>query len=613
MKKIFLQILIVLPMLLAVILIKPSQVDAWYGCSDQTQRKITACGADPNHPNEEAYEYTCTACNSLDSGACGAQCPVNGGAPIGTCTWGGWQPCNNSGTGPTGTISCVNNPTCTVTQFNNGVGSVDLDIKWQNWKECQDVGVLPPGETLCYYVGAELCVLSEDGVEKIVRSGGSIPGRPSIFPNGGYDNPEFTNIPWIQPGKSIKFSLYETGYTCDSFANCRENGEYKRRQCRGKLIATQTVTGVSAGPTSTPVPTTSTAFYRVSTAPFGTSNNPEWKAYSDNAGMTADVDFGDVAMGTKLTVYAQFKSTTGEIKSFSKEIEYIGTDPVTSSIECSYSPTGEGTEVKILGENFGDQGSKSKVTFNSQTAQIISWGNQMNPTYTPVPTNPTIAEPTSTASASVIVLGISSKSTVLAKISDKLKENLAIPVFLETNSGRRAPKTGQLYCTINVTTVNFVALTACRPPANFGGETRVQIYENTANAKPIFDKKVLVGNDGTMGWAPSSALPIVEVGKKYVLIIKGPKGIAIKKEFTAQTGSTILSDIALPVGDIAPIANPDNTVNSLDYSELKREWNAVTDVTRAGDFNMDNRINSFDYSCMRNSFNITGAQFLTGQ
>lgn len=704
-------------MFFIVLLIKPSQVNAWYGCSAWTQVKTVACGADPKHPNEDAYTYTCTECKSLNSGACGAQCPAGGGAPNGTCTWGGWQPCNNGGGG-----------TC------------------QAGKQTPDIG------SAC-----ATCIESKSaGLTNAIKNLNS-----TLFSSCS--------------GQQVLNYWCNGGISADATSQCNALKSGTCASACGGVTATATPAGPTstpAGPTSTPVPTTFTAFYRVSTAPFGVSNDPEWKVYSNNAGMAADLDFGDVAVGTKLIGYAQFKSTTGEIKSFSKEIEYIGSDPVISSIECGYSPTGEGTEVKILGENFGDQGAKSKVSFNNQSAQIVSWGNKMNPTYTPVPTtatasatptiiptptctvrpacwdatpacempirsdtvycpvtptpetvvatltptpvpvnllnanmqNRTLPDGTSTGSSpdhyainepwfyepgtyalsgsatctgtgctwdiradeyvnssgtptgtsishpngstftvgsgkmftvilqlksgdtatfsnvrltrlsdNATVLGVSSKSTILAKISDKLKESLAIPVFIETNGSRRAPKTGQLYCTINVTTVNFVALTACRPPANFGGETRVQIYENTANTKPIFDKKVLVGNDGTMGWSPSSALPIVEVGKKYVLIIKGPKGIAIKKEFTALPGSTILDNISLPVGDIAPIANPDNTVNALDYSELKREWNAVTDVTRAGDFNMDNRINSFDYSCMRNSFNITGAKFLTGQ
>lgn len=337
----------------------------------------------------------------------------------------------------------------------------------------------------------------------------------------------------------------------------------------------------------TPPPSSFTAFYRVATAPFGVNNDPEWKVYTDDAGMLEDMDFGNVPVGSKLIVYAQFKNTTGQIVSVSKAIDYIGPDPNISSIECNYSPAGDGTEVKITGQNFGSQGSSSKVNFNNKNAQILSWGKQ-------------------TASESATT------STIVAKIGDKLKEDMAIPVFIETGNNRRAPKEGQLFCTIKATTVSFNTMTQCRPPQKFGNSNvRLQIYEQTniSKVKPLYDQKITINADGTPVWTA----PILEVGKNYVLVIKGPQGLGYKKEFTATEGSSALSDLTLPVGDIAPLAAPDNVVNSIDYSELKKEWNPVTDVTRVGDFNLDSRVNSIDYSCMRNSFNVTGAKFLTGQ
>lgn len=343
----------------------------------------------------------------------------------------------------------------------------------------------------------------------------------------------------------------------------------------------------TATPTATPTPSSWTWQYRVSTAPFGVNNNPAWKVYSNDQGMLEDLDFGDVAIGTKLVVYAQFKSTTDQVIDVSKEIEYIGSNPEISSIACSYSPTGEGTEVKISGQNFGDQGTSSKVFFNTQEAQILSWGNQ-----------------TATASAMT--------STIMAKIGDRLQENLAIPLFIITADGRRAPSAGQVYCTIKATTISFNTITQCRPPQTFGNSNvRVQIYEKTAviGVKPVYDQKITINADGTPTWVS----PVLEVGKTYILVIRSPQGLGYQKEFTATVGSTVLQDLNLPVGDISPLANPDNVINSNDYSELTREWSIVSDVTRAGDFNLDKRVNSIDYSCMRNNFNQTGAKFLTGQ
>ncbi|MDO8638036.1 MAG: dockerin type I domain-containing protein [Candidatus Daviesbacteria bacterium] len=532
-----------------------------------------------------------------------------------------------------GEITCDGSPDCT---YNTANPQVALNVTYQGLKECWDLG---GAGTTCNYVGADLCLkvddpalcggvnplCTADGKWKLVASGGNpINGKP-IFPDGSFTRiPPSGGIGWLIQGKKYDFSLFEDPYTATkqvcsspSDTNCLDY-QYKINACHGKFITQKTVdTSGSASTTPTPPtptpagPTTKTAFYRVSNAPFGTSNDPEWKVYDNDAGMTEDLDFGDAAVGTKLTVYAQFKSTTGDIRDVSKQIDYIGPDPEISSIECGYSSTGDGTEVRIYGQNFGDQGSKSKVTFNNQTAQIISWGNQINPTASPSAT-PTQAATDSAMAVSSAVLGVSSKSTIVAKISDLLQEDQAIPVVLETNSGRKAPKEATLFCTIKVTTISFNTLTQCRPPANFGNSNvRVQVYEDTKTpgVKPVYDQKITINADGSPVWTA----PPLEVGKNYVMIIRGPQGLGYEKKFMATAGTTVLSDIILPAGDIAPLASPDNVVNSLDYSELKREWNAISDVTRVGDFNLDNRINSIDYSCMRRNFNDEGARFLTGQ
>ena len=85
------------------------------------------------------------------------------------------------------------------------------------------------------------------------------------------------------------------------------------------------------------------------------------------------------------------------------------------------------------------------------------------------------------------------------------------------------------------------------------------------------------------------------------------------KIFTALQGTTTLNDIPLPMGDIAPAGLPDNAINSFDKGEMSRQWNALSDTSKAADLTSDNRINVFDYNCLKQSSGLSGASFIIGQ
>jgi len=166
-----------------------------------------------------------------------------------------------------------------------------------------------------------------------------------------------------------------------------------------------------------------------------------------------------------------------------------------------------------------------------------------------------------------------------------------------------------------VTTLTFVAKPTCRSSGNFSlDNVRIQIIENVFGASPVFDtlrdnQKVSINAEGQPQWT----VPKLVVGKQYVLIIKGPKTIAVAKIFTALQGTTTLNDIPLPMGDIAPAGLPDNAINSFDKGEMSRQWNALSDTSKAADLTSDNRINVFDYNCLKQSSGLSGASFIIGQ
>lgn len=245
----------------------------------------------------------------------------------------------------------------------------------------------------------------------------------------------------------------------------------------------------------------------------------------------------------------------------------------------------------------------SKAGYQSQTKSVVvpAGDDVVDLDVQLVPTSsPTQTQNLNTLGVSTILY------KVMAKINERFPENLSVPVQLTTADGRSVSGS----CSVNTTTLDFNTVTPCRPAGSFStSDVRVQIYENAQGAKPVFDGKITLGLDGKPSWIP----PKLEIGKNYTMIIKAPKTLALKKEFTALEGTTVLDDVTFPVGDIAPLSLPDEVINSIDKGELVREWTTTVDVTRPADFNMDSRVNSIDYSCMLTSFNKSGEKFLGGQ
>lgn len=291
-------------------------------------------------------------------------------------------------------------------------------------------------------------------------------------------------------------------------------------------------------------------------------------------------------------------------------------DPAISSIKCEYDPSGTGTKITILGKNFGthsEQG-QGNVQAGSETGTILSWGEDLSssnssrstpePTITKATLTPT-SSPAPTASEIPTPTGQlrnQKSSKVVAKIKEKVEG--VIPVRLTLDSG----KVVDGRCGVNTTTVSFSAKLACRPHQNFGTDNvEVKIFEVARGVtRPLTQQKTVISTVGqVLGFEPK-----LEIGKKYALTIKVPKSVAKVVEFTAEEGTTILDNINLPTGDIAPSGGPDGVINSLDKAELVRQWTASTDINRPGDFNLDGRINSLDYSCMKNSFNASDEKFV---
>lgn len=271
-------------------------------------------------------------------------------------------------------------------------------------------------------------------------------------------------------------------------------------------------------------------------------------------------------------VWVRFYDSEGKSKTVHADINYLP-GPVLKSIKCEYDPAGLGTKVVIKGQNFGQYNEQGEggVLVNSQQAAILDWGTED-------------------------VL-----SKIVARVNTKIDGRVPIKVTFDNG------KSIEGICGIDLTSVSVKAIPACRPPDRFTAEkVDLKIYEATSSAaRPFFELATsLDSSGGILGFEPK-----LEIGKKYVLLLKAVKSVAKKVEFTAEDGTTVLGSLSLPVGDIFPAALPDGVINSLDKAELIRQWTISTDVNRSGDFNLDGRINSIDYSCMKQFFNQSDEKF----
>lgn len=353
-------------------------------------------------------------------------------------------------------------------------------------------------------------------------------------------------------------------------------------------------TTAPTAPASTSAPTTHTTRFRVAETEAGLES-AAWQTF---IGTTVPFTFtGNYKEGDTMWVYVQFESSNNGEKTQKpyarSSIKYIGTGPQITRAYCHFGLSGQGTDIELYGLNFGDhdiegQGT-AKVKIAGREARIKMWQSYIPSSPTPV--SSISATPTSN------LLGESTASAyrVLAHLNESVPTNTKIPVVLVNDSGRGS----EASCIIDTTTAELTVKPLCRSGSLALENVSVTLKEAIAGAKPLFNKIVKVDADGKI----SDLNMTLEKGLVYTVVVKGPQSIAKKIPFRGEEGTMVLPPINLPVGDIAPSANPDCKINALDRSELIRQWNNVSDTVRAGDLNQDGRVNSLDWSCMKKSFN----------
>lgn len=302
-----------------------------------------------------------------------------------------------------------------------------------------------------------------------------------------------------------------------------------------------------------------------------------WLPFDGNLGFTIlnDYQFKDPTPGIKF-IWAQFRDPEGHVDTKGPEqIEYLGPPPVMTGLNCSINSTGKGVNFVITGLNFSDKQGSVAVTSNSQVQQlrILNWKpNQISGTLDP--TNPV---PANGQEYQVLVLRADNQAT------------------------------DAYSCIIGVSQISLGAKLFCREPSkNEQPNVKLNLWEDVKDAKPV-NQTVTIDKNGNIQNLSFRLQP----GKDYILGLKAPKSLFRVSKFKAQEGTTIVGQkdnpeapFILPVGDIFPLEVGDGVINTLDKSELNREFVTLVNApNRAADFNQDQRVNSIDWACMRYDFN----------
>lgn len=277
-----------------------------------------------------------------------------------------------------------------------------------------------------------------------------------------------------------------------------------------------------------------------------------------------------------LFVAVQFKKGDRE-KAVWKSIKYLGGEPVISRVACNYLASGDGTRVTITGLRLGTQTASAVLRVNNRNltqSDILTWEDE----------------------------------TIVAKIDQKLQG--LIPVKITTSNNQVLETNG---CEVDTSRVEFTARLQCKTADFSASNVEIKIYENSSEsdkAKPFYRQTISLDRGGK---PTSSFSPRFEVNKEYVAIIKAPKSVARKFDFTASEGTTIIEKkVALPYGNIVD-SDSDRTskINAADSSELKRQWNIISSGSnKSADLVEDGRVNSLDYACLVSNYNQEDHEFI---
>lgn len=238
-----------------------------------------------------------------------------------------------------------------------------------------------------------------------------------------------------------------------------------------------------------------------------------------------------------------------------------------TGVTCSVDPDNlTGTKITITGQSFEDglDQKNGKVEVGSTTATIAP--------------------------------GEWQDTRIIAKLSTQPQT----PQYVRVVKGTK--KSDPVICTVGVTQLDFRAALACRGVAKPLAEASLEVRDASSSAAIYKNAKVTFDSEGRA----QNVTPKLDRNTAYKLAVKASLSVRRVIPFTTGTESTSAVDaFDLPLGDITPTGG-DGVINSLDVSELKRQWKVIdtgTSSKRTADFNGDGLVNSIDYSCIVSNYN----------
>ena len=264
-------------------------------------------------------------------------------------------------------------------------------------------------------------------------------------------------------------------------------------------------------------------------------------------------------------IWAEFIGANGTTRKEHISVEIIDPSPQITSLDCSLDISKQNLKVTLNGARFGN--GNGKITVDGKDAQILSWGaNQIT--------------------ASIKPQG-SLDDGKLFKIQATMSDSKILP---------------EVSCQVGTTLISLGARLFCREPGKFDlNGVKVTLVDDGGNK---VEEEVTVDTAGVI----KNLKTKLQVGKLYVISVKAPYSLRKNALFTAASGTNVISPadgkpFILPVGDIAPVILQDGKINTLDRSEIVRQWSILGTTTKTADFNRDTKVKSIDWACMRYDFN----------
>jgi hypothetical protein len=305
-----------------------------------------------------------------------------------------------------------------------------------------------------------------------------------------------------------------------------------------------------------------TSFYKVAETEAGLAS-ASLLPYT-TPGLIYDFAFSSGTPGVR-QIWAEFIGANGSVRREHIPVEIIDPAPQITSLDCSLDISKQNLKITLNGARLG--AGSGKVTVDAKDAQILSWSDK--------------------------------QVTANIKPEGNLDDGKLFKVVMKRSDGTALP---EVSCQVGTTLISLGARLFCREPGKFDlSGVKITLVDENGNK---VDEEVTVDSAGII----KNLKTKLQVGKLYAISVKAPYSLRKNAQFTAASGTNVISPddgkpFILPVGDIAPVILQDGKINTLDRSEIVRQWSILGTTTKSGDFNRDTKVNSIDWACMRYDFN----------